>query len=137
VRELLGTWEVLEGHFLGEDLPPQLRLIIAGADKMTWKFDIGKGEESHDQVCRVDPTKSPKQIDMGLQEGQGIMAPGIYKIEGNVLTILLGTEPVTGEGAVQRPKGFDDRAMAHYVCKKISGVPRRGSRGKRWWQLWK
>jgi uncharacterized protein (TIGR03067 family) len=85
---LQGKWSMAGLEVNGEKVPPEKfpssRLEITGE-----RYIVNTGRSSHEMRIKVDPTKSPKTIDMTFQDGdnKGDTAEGIYKVEGDTLTI--------------------------------------------------
>jgi uncharacterized protein (TIGR03067 family) len=111
LEALQGTWKVVLWD-KGDGQPRQmleLPLIIRG-DRMT---HVSKVQPSLECTIRIDPTKTPKWIDMEVIAGAAnpkapkrgadrvVVVPGVYAISGNTLRICLpqGVDQ-------QRPTGF-------------------------------
>ncbi len=107
-KDLLGTWTVVEGEINGKKLPGAagtMRLIFT-KDKVIWQFDTSDGEKAFDGTYKADPKKSPKEIDLSQPVNAKKVALGIYKIEGDRLTICMGA---------QRPKNFEDMVLSRLI----------------------
>ena len=85
-------------------------------DKVVWTFNTPEGKKVYDGVYHIEPTRSPKEIDLG-QPAQPMpenMIRGVYKIEGEILTI---------RGGVERPKEFSDAATIHLELTRVRPLP--------------
>ena len=89
-RELAGTWQsvsyALDGKQASDDEMKKVQLIFDAAGD-TKAFNDGKLFIA--SSTKIDPTASPATIDITFTggEGKGGTALGIYKIDGDVLTI--------------------------------------------------
>jgi uncharacterized protein (TIGR03067 family) len=94
VRKFQGTWTIESSEYGGQKLPDeQLKafIVVYEGDKHTVK--------NGDQVVQVgtqkiDPTKSPKTIDVTMTEGpnKGAVMLGIYEIDGDTLKACFDAE---------------------------------------------
>ena len=110
-----GTWKVAQFLAAGKDQPDdllkKLTVVIAG-DRLTLKLD---GNVLTEGQFKLDPSKSPKQIDMTALTGpdKGQVSLGIYEVNGDKLRTCyrLGTEAIK-----TRPGGFEgDKAAPTQV----------------------
>jgi uncharacterized protein (TIGR03067 family) len=98
-----GTWLCVSATINGKVLPAAitdvLRLTLT---KDRYKTEKG-AEVLFDSTYVIDPSKSPKEIDMVGTEGEltGKVAPGIYLIDGNGLRICYVMP------GLPRPKTFE------------------------------
>jgi uncharacterized protein (TIGR03067 family) len=104
--KLQGTWAIVSLEVAGDEVPKEqlegITLTIEG-DKHTVK----RGDDVlAERTCKLDPTKSPKQIDGkyvgGPNDGKATL--GIYELNGDTLKYCFG--PPDGE----RPKDFSTKA---------------------------
>jgi uncharacterized protein (TIGR03067 family) len=97
LKQLAGNYVMVsaeqKGEKLTEDRIKECRMTIAG-DKHTVKM----GGETFDGKHKIDPTKSPKEIDATNPEGKTML--GIYKFEKGQFTVCFA---VPGK---ERPKEF-------------------------------
>jgi uncharacterized protein (TIGR03067 family) len=89
LRSLQGTW-ITTKYFMGnqyvpEEFLPLFQRVITD-DTMTVKF---AGKVTGSNTIRIDPTKSPKVLDIiiGNGEGKGRVIPCIYDLQGDTLKI--------------------------------------------------
>lgn len=88
-----GTWRVESVKMNGQDKDGKGELLKKStfeiaADKMLVKFNEGNKPSTY----TLDPAAKPKTIDItpqGEGDGKGETVPGIYKLEGDTLTICL------------------------------------------------
>ena len=87
-EKLVGTWNVASVQVEGRRFPAeglQGFQFIFTADSLTRKQG-GKAESG--AGYRLDPSKSPKWIDMtGVTDGKERSVPGLYKLDGDTLTL--------------------------------------------------
>jgi uncharacterized protein (TIGR03067 family) len=91
-----------------EKLLKGFRLVLEG-DSWT----VYQGEDLfHKRAWSVDPSKSPKRLDVHFQrDGKKVTAKGIYKLEGDTLTIV---QPVGNAiDAMERPTEFKASGTAN------------------------
>jgi uncharacterized protein (TIGR03067 family) len=88
-----GTWIWVSAEAGGKKKPDgefkakQVATVIRG-DTMTVRH---KGRETQSAKYRLDPTKSPKEIDLTIEQGdRTFVLKGIYLLEGDSLTICQG-----------------------------------------------
>jgi uncharacterized protein (TIGR03067 family) len=117
--KLQGTWAIVSLEVAGDEVPKEqlegITLTIEG-DKHTVK----RGDDVlAERTCKLDPTKTPKQIDGkyvgGPNDGKATL--GIYELNGDTLKYCFG--PPDGE----RPKDFStkpdsDTRLATYKRQK-------------------
>lgn len=89
-KELKGTW-VVHGGNLPDEVRRQSRVIIDDG-----LFTLEMGEQQTIMVIDLDPTQSPRQIN--LTKGQRV-ARGIYELKNDTLTICYEVQ-----GGVARPQ---------------------------------
>jgi uncharacterized protein (TIGR03067 family) len=88
-----GTWSFasieIEGRPLPEDAFHEGKLVMKGN-----RFDSVTSRATSHGVFQVDPTVTPKTIDVTLIEGAapGTMHHGIYELEGDTYKICMGPE---------------------------------------------
>jgi uncharacterized protein (TIGR03067 family) len=96
--QLQGTWRAVRVEFQGVEMKDAgIRLTFVG-DEYVLSAAFGEAPRS---AYRLDPTRTPKEIDM--VSAAGAVWPGIYRIEGNTLTICLE------QGGQGRPTAFATR----------------------------
>jgi uncharacterized protein (TIGR03067 family) len=104
LEKLAGVWTSVsatnDGKPVADETVKKLRLTVTkeGGYKTERENQV-----LFDSVCKIEPTKSPKYIDLIGTEGEnkGKAAQGIYKLEGDRLTICY-TMP-----GKERPNGFE------------------------------
>jgi len=112
---LLGEWAAESGVRGGkaDNPPPGTTITFHKEGKVSFKE--GGGGAGEDGTYTSDPKKSPAEIDiMSPGAGKGVAMLGIYKIEGDTLTMC-----ITMGG--DRPKAFESPAGSEAIlitCKR-------------------
>jgi uncharacterized protein (TIGR03067 family) len=129
---LLGTWKLIsmmdeEGNKI--DAPPGLKVTIE-KDKMTHEV----GGKKQTATIKVDATKTPAQIDVMAPgpDGATHLQPGIFKVEGDKLTLCVAAMHVSVSGKPEtpnpatvtvkvddRPTAFDNKTGAVMILERV------------------
>ena len=111
-KELQGTWKVTEFHTARGSSAVEDGRIIPYTFEGNKLITVGPGDVRVEIEYRLDPTKSPKQIDQRF--AGGVIGPwiakGIYKLEGDTLTICYGGRDVARPTEFAAKPG-DERTM--------------------------
>jgi uncharacterized protein (TIGR03067 family) len=106
LTRLQGIWLVHKQLSRGADFPPKKdsKLMIEGATAKAYE----EGKLVQTLTIRVDPSKKPTEIDLRFRDkkDEERVVPGIYKLEGDSLTIATG---FGREDRQTRPKSFEDK----------------------------
>jgi len=98
---LQGTWVMVSGTQDGkpvpEDVIKRVKLVVTG-DKMAQTM----GERKHEHTYKLNPDKSPKEIDVDF--GDGKVGKGIYELKGDTFKVAHGGKPDR-----PRPKDFSSK----------------------------
>jgi uncharacterized protein (TIGR03067 family) len=92
MKALAGTWDVTKIVKDGKELPAEpagtLLLVITADGKYSEKVE---GKENENGTVTIDPTKTPKTIDLTILEGsdKGKKQFGLYELKGDELKIAL------------------------------------------------
>jgi uncharacterized protein (TIGR03067 family) len=92
--QMQGTWRRTSAQMNGQSLPEEAlkntTLTIKG-DEYTLEE---KGGETRKGTFKLDPSKSPKQIDLMPAEGpnKGKTLPGIYELDGDTLRYCINLQ---------------------------------------------
>lgn len=114
-EKLQGTWQVVRHEAEGEELPKEL----SQASRWTFTADryIGKSpEREYRGSFTLDPAKKVKEIDLQPDDGDRKPLQGIYKMDGDELTICFALQ---GQA---RPTEFvtkPDSGHVMYVTKRL------------------
>jgi len=117
---LQGTWEAVTFEKEREATPHEhlgaVRLVIEG-DRYRYT-ELGGGFEGR---FRLDPTRSPKEIDSIPTTGEhrGKVAPGIYEIDGETHRVCFALP-----GSEDRPTSLADgpgEGRRSFVMRKVTG----------------
>jgi uncharacterized protein (TIGR03067 family) len=101
-KKLEGTWVIDAALLAGRDHLEDfegMKLILKGDS-----FVIEFAENSDKGTYTIDPSKSPKWIDIKTNEKgpfKGRTLPGIYKLDGDKLTVCCNSEKM------ERPESFE------------------------------
>jgi uncharacterized protein (TIGR03067 family) len=111
---LLGTWKQKSITYQSTDLteanaPHKLHWVVK-ADTITI-FSVGK-QNRGSWTYQIDTSRSPVTLDLTVT-GSRTTYPGIYKVEGDTLTVLLQNLPDQGQ---PRPSDFDQRTAVGVAC---------------------
>jgi uncharacterized protein (TIGR03067 family) len=104
LEKFQGEWTGVSLEENGKKFPDEhvkkFKLTIKGEK---WTVQIGD-RELGEATFKIDPSKSPKRIDMTFKvEGEDLDSQGIYKVEGDTLTLC------RARGKAERPKEFKCR----------------------------
>ena len=78
-----GKWKITEAVLRGRSVPVERATAILGGDTMEFKGD--KVAVRDQMTFALDPSKSPKWIDMATADGKGLA--GVYALDGDKLTL--------------------------------------------------
>jgi|SRR5271166_3932779 len=107
-----GKWSVVSISQGGQALPAEaLKDFKCNFEDKTYN-NVVNGEVAEEGEYTFDDTKSPKTIDFDIKKGQdeGKKQVGIFKIEGDKVTMVLG-EP----GSTERPTSFKVEAGSKVI----------------------
>jgi uncharacterized protein (TIGR03067 family) len=144
-EKIQGTWKGVSASTQGQQAPEWILKAVGPTvtfadNKVTWKanpipeadnfFGGMLAKFSLDGIVHLDPTKSPKTIDLTVL-GQNAKTPlgtpaprvllGIYKLEGDSLEICIAIDP---EHAEERPTRFESvpgKAISHIKLRRQPG----------------
>lgn len=107
LAKLQGEWAVKSITVAEMPLPGELpgKLVIAG-DRF--------GGLGSDMTIRLDPTKTPKEIDL-VRGASGQKWLGLYKLDGDTLTLCLAMVEKGKAEAQKRPTDFDGKKVQMIV----------------------
>lgn len=112
LQQMAGKWKITELVINGETGPKDAlgaAVTIHGKTMTVTLKGPGGKEESKSMTLSIDPTKSPRHIDMKL--GKDAAALGIYELKGDTLRIC-GSDPPRSK---DRPTNFKPRQGEHRV----------------------
>ena len=112
LKKLEGNWQFTTWVSNGTDLPQeQLEICKWSVKGDKYNFEMG-GENKEEGTIKLDPAKKPATIDLDIKEGndKGKAQPGIYKIEGDTVTICLARP-----GAKDRPTEFSGKGEDGHI----------------------
>jgi uncharacterized protein (TIGR03067 family) len=119
-RKFQGTWTFESNVSGGEELPAdQLKMFVVTfeGDKHTVK----KGDEVIQVgTQKLDPSKSPKTIDVTMTEGpqKGTVMLGIYEIDADTLKVCFDPEGKTRPTEFKSPPGSKNFVNVHKRVKQ-------------------
>ena len=120
VRKFQGTWTFESSETGGKELPAgELKgvIVIFEGDKHTVK----KGDEVIQVgTQKLDPSKSPKTIDVTLTEGpnKGAVMLGIYEIDGDTLKVCFDPQGKKRPTEFKSAPGSENFVNVHKRVKK-------------------
>lgn len=95
----VGTWDTVVSE---QDGRPMTKAVWTfDADLTMWSKSGGRQGKGDKWGIKIDPEKSPKEIEIGHY-------PGIYEFDGDDIRIIFGY-------AKARPAGFEPQPNMHYV----------------------
>lgn len=114
---LQGRWEMVERVVRGKkataDEMKRLKgvMLIEGNKKTGWSDESGKKVDVQETTIKIDPTANPKTVDKTIVKGtgEGETTLGIYKLDGDQLTICLAV------GTKERPTEFSAKPAVHHL----------------------
>jgi uncharacterized protein (TIGR03067 family) len=113
---IVGEWTIVRvsaGEGVAPVPPPAATTTFTADGK--FEYRTSKGVAYRSGTYTVDPKKNPAEIDLTGEAVQGVVRPGIFKLDGDTLTIGLGE-------ADTRPTSFGGSpgaAMYMYEYKRV------------------
>ena len=124
--QLKGTWtspQTETSHINGVPQPPKHYKLIWSIDRDRITTSGPDGSAHWTYRFSIDPERNPPEIDLASLN-TGVALKGIYRLEGDDLTVCYGLE---------RPRGFDDgsEGCSHRVPSREPDPRTRGTRNSR------
>ncbi len=88
--KLQGTWKRVDAEIDGKKLPAaELQTTTLTIEKN--KYTLNMGGQLRTGTLKLDPSKTPKQIDLSSDAGpnKGKVLPGIYELDGDIFKYAL------------------------------------------------
>lgn len=122
LKKLEGDWKFTTWVSNGNDLPQEL-LEIAKWSVKGDKYTFEMGENKEEGTIKLDSAKKPAKIDLDIKDGndKGKAQPGIYKIEGDTITICLARP-----GNKDRPTEFSGKGEDGHILVTIKRLKKEG-----------
>lgn len=107
LKKLEGDWKVESWVQLGQTIPLNATWSFKGD-----KYTLDQGSNLEEGTIKLDPGKKPAAIDLAITGGscKGKNQPGIYKIDGDTLTMCFAWPDVT-----DRPTDFTSTADNRWI----------------------
>jgi uncharacterized protein (TIGR03067 family) len=107
---LQGTWNLVAMEVDGQEVKAD-KLKGTTLTIRDHTYGVLAGKQLREVEITLDPTKTPKEIDMKFLDGphKDAVGKGIYRLEGDTLTICRGLEPQQ-----ERPKDFKTAGKIGY-----------------------
>ena len=120
VKKFQGTWTFESSETGGEKLPAgELKALILTFEGL--KHTVKKGDDVIQVgTQKLDPSKSPKTIDVTMTEGlnKGAVMLGIYEIDGDTLKVCFDPEGKKRPTEFKSPAGSETFVNVHKRVKK-------------------
>jgi uncharacterized protein (TIGR03067 family) len=119
-KKFQGTWTIESSETGGKEIPAdELKgfILTFEGDKHTLK----KGDELIQVgIQKIDPSKSPKTIDVTMTEGpnKGMVMLGIYEIDGDTLKVCFDPQGKKRPTEFKSPPGSENFVNVHKRVKK-------------------
>jgi uncharacterized protein (TIGR03067 family) len=116
-----GNWTAVSIKMAGQEVPAEdLKKFKCSFGDKTYTNSVG-GEVIEEGGYTIDAMKTPKTIDFDIKKGsdEGKKQLGIYKVEGDTLTMVVGQA-----GATERPKSLKPEAgdqLIEVVLERVKG----------------
>src|SRR5262245_10805045 len=110
LAKLEGNWKLAAMEVDGKDVPSE-KLTSATLTIRGNKYSVQSGKAKHEVEFKLDPSKSPKEIDMQFLDGpnKDRVGRGIYQIDGDKLRICRSLDPQD-----ERPNDFKTAGQVNY-----------------------
>jgi uncharacterized protein (TIGR03067 family) len=106
LAKLQGEWRRARCVQYGQEYEPSaLRVLIVG-DRLRY---VAGDRVTAEYALRLCPTGRPPRIDFRDAAVEGRLLPGVYRLEGDVLTVC------TASWGMERPAGLDDLRAGHLL----------------------
>lgn len=121
LKLLGGEWRAVKVEIGGQEIPADqvAKRRITIVDDLLAEVRNPNGGARHEVKISLSPGKSPKEIDITPLDGpdKDKTFPGIYKLDGDQLTICL---PLAGGESAERPKKFEaDKTNGLTVLERV------------------
>lgn len=120
IKKFQGTWTIESSEAGGNELPAdELKTLVVTFEGE--KHTVKKGDEVIQVgTQKIDPSKSPKTIDVTFSEGphKGTVMLGIYEFDGDVLKVCFDSEGKTRPTEFKSPPGSKNFVNVHKRVKK-------------------
>ena len=119
LQKMKGNWKITELVIDGKAGPKDAlgaAVTIEGSTMTLTLKDPGGKEEKKSMTLIIDPTKTPKQIDM--KPDKDVPSLGIYELKGDTLRIC-GSDPPKSK---DRPTNFEPKKGDHRVLLTLTRV---------------
>jgi uncharacterized protein (TIGR03067 family) len=105
-----GEWNLVAMEVDGKPVPAE-KLVSAKLTIRGDKYTLVSRNKQHEVELKLDPSKSPKEIDMTFLDGpnKDRVGKGIYEINGDKLKICRSLDPQD-----ERPKDFKTEGKVNY-----------------------
>ncbi|MBN9122044.1 MAG: TIGR03067 domain-containing protein [Planctomycetes bacterium] len=107
LKAMVGKWKVEKAVMAGKDVTERVASIMKFEIREGGKYTTQIGDQKEEGAFTIDPTKSPKEVDVkptgGPNKGKTVKA--IYKLDGDTFTACYNFDADKGA----RPEKFESK----------------------------